>query len=412
MKTPAFFLLFVIVLIAVFVSNSSTQPSSADRYDIYQYVQDCKAELGIQRDLPVVSCLDGQKIPIYVDQQEIDSSNWSKLAGNKQCDNPHWLGGDIGCWTYSHLQVIQLDDDNVMVVNCRQKGSQNDKTWYRHSSSNLGENQQQRKQGFNAAATSSEQIQRYYLYNTFNDLGIILRNTRSGKSCYLTQYGEQFSGFIPPLDKPLPKKSEFLKQYNPDHARPPEGFPESLWYRDANKAFRSPEVTAKAGCINCHNAHGFKYSPYINSKHGLPSIYAMKALPMLLVGKPFIRHYRQEDFLQLDTLAIDGEEQACTRCHKMTTAGTCGYLMDFATGHSNVKLRKWLTVGDKANWMPPVDIGVKSINKHIDAMKCCCQNPQAKGCLTRQFGPTKADLPAGFDRGEGWLESKGPGVCQ
>ena len=411
MKTQVLFLVFVAILITVFIRLNPPHRSTTSEYDIYQYVKDCKTELGIQRDLPVVSCLDGKKIPIYVDNQEINSHNWSTLSQGKHCDNPHWLGGDIGCWTYSHLQVIPLDNDNVMVVNCRQKGSQDNKTWYRDTQSNLGKDQNQRKQAFLQAKTAAGKQRLYYLYNTFNDLGIIFRNTRTGKACYLTQYGEQFTGFIPPLDKPLPAKSDYLKNYNPEHARPPEGFPEELWYRDANQAFRSPQQTAQAGCINCHNAHGFKYSPYINSSHGLPSIYTMKDLPMLLVGKPFINHFRKEGFLQLDTTPVNGEKQVCTRCHKITTAGTCGYLFEFATGHPNMKLHKWLTTNKKENWMPPVDMGVQSIYKHKKKMSCCCKNPNAKGCLTRQFGPTEVDLAEGFLEGRGWVKSEGPGNC-
>lgn len=151
----------------------------------------------------------------------------------------------------------------------------------KNSSTNLGMDQRQRKAQYEKAY-GSKKVELYYMYNTFNDLGVILRNTRTGKACYLTQYGETISGFLPPLDEPLPAKSDFLKDFNPDQARPPWRFPEDLWYRDANKAFKSPSVTA-AGCINCHNAHGFKYSPYINSRHGLPDIYSQAPLPMLLV---------------------------------------------------------------------------------------------------------------------------------
>nr|WP_305908706.1 hypothetical protein [Methylomarinum sp. Ch1-1]MDP4521558.1 hypothetical protein [Methylomarinum sp. Ch1-1] len=99
-------------------------------YDVYQYVEECKAELGITRKLPQLSCLDGQQVPIYVDELEIQQDNWEQLSDAKRCDNPHWLGGDMGCWTYSHLQVLNLDDDNIMVVNCRQKGNQLEKTGF------------------------------------------------------------------------------------------------------------------------------------------------------------------------------------------------------------------------------------------------------------------------------------------
>jgi hypothetical protein len=406
------FLVFVSVIFALFlffIFNPFETKTSASN-DIYQYVQACKTELGITRKLPRISCLDGKKIPIYVDEQEIQGHNWHEMSKAKKCDNPHWLGGDMGCWTYSHLQVVQIDDDNIMVVNCRQKGSQNDKNWYRKTKSNLGFNQEQRKNLFeNAASANSKEL--YYLYNTFNDLGIILRNTKTGKSCYLTQYGEPFAGFLPPLDEPLPAKANFFKGINPKHARPPKDFPEKLWYRDANQAFRSPAFTASAGCIDCHNAHGFKYSPYINSQHGLPDIYSMAGLPMLLVGDPYIEHFRSMNILQLTTEPIDGEEQLCTSCHKITTAGTCGYLMDLMTGHLNMTAIKWTTNKPKINWMPPGNVDPAVIKKHVKALQCCCKYPNAKGCKTRKFGPTPEDVPARFSEGGGWVKSEGPRKC-
>lgn len=401
---------FIILILLVLPDFKLISPNRSDDYDVYQYIKECKDELGIQDDLPVLSCLDGKPVPVYVHQQEINGNNWHKLSGSRQCDNPHWLGGAIGCWTYSHLQVIQLDKNNVMVVNCRQKGGQDNKSWYRNSDSNLGLNQQQRKQAV-IQASASDKNELYSLYNTFNDLGIILRNTKTGKSCYLTQFGQAFSGYIPPLDKPLPPKKSFFKYYNPDILPPPQSFPENLWYRDANKAFKTPAETAQSGCINCHNAHGFKYSPYINSKQGLPSIYDMAKLPFLVVGYPFKEHFRKENFLQLTTAPIDGKEQLCTSCHKMTTAGTCGYNFDFAIGHPNMTLHQWLTTGNKTNWMPPIKVDAKTLYRHIQAMDCCCKNPNAKGCLTRKIGPTEDDLPEGFAQGKGWVKSTGPGEC-
>lgn len=359
-----------------------------------------------------MSCLDGKQIPIFVDNQEIQSDNWEQLLSTgKKCDNPHWLGGDMGCWTYSHLQVLQLDTENVMVLNCRQKGNQLQKNWFRKTKSNLGMNQQQRKKQYENA-TGSEKRELYYLYNTFNDIGVIVRNTKTGKSCYLTQYGDAVAGFLPPLDEPLPGKEDFLKGVNSNLAKPPKDFPLELWYRDANKAFKSPAFTANAGCIDCHNAHGFKYSPYINLKHGLPSINSMAELPMLLVGKPFKNRFRNADFLQVTTDPIDGEKQLCTQCHNMTTSGTCGASIDYATGRPNTVLHTWLTAGSDFSWMPPRNVDQAVMKKHVAAMKCCCNNPNSKGCNTRKFGPTEADLPKGFNKGEGWVRGQESNLCK
>lgn len=408
--------LLLSALVIAIISFLLLQPNSLETpsdYDVYQYVEECKKELGISDRLPLLSCLDGTEVPIYVDQEEIQEDNWERLLSfGKRCDNPHWLGGDMGCWTYSHLQVRKLDEENILVLNCRQKGNQLEKNWFRKTEANLGMNQVQRKEQFENAS-DAEKKEMYYLYNTFNDIGIILRNTKSGKSCYVTQYGSAVVGFLPPLDAPLPEKEDFLKRFNPDQSRPPEDFPQDLWYRDANHAFKSPQVTAEAGCVACHNAHGFKYSPYINSTNGLPDIYSMAKLPFLTVGEPFRDFFNSKNILQLTTDPIDGERQLCTSCHNMTTSGTCGYIFDAATDHPNTTLSAWLTSSSRnSSWMPPIQVDPARIKKHVAALQCCCQNPQAQGCKTREFGPTEADLPEGFEEGKGWIEGKEPGLCK
>lgn len=411
MKTALALTIIGVFSLFLFLFFKPETEESASDYDVYQYVKQCKAELGITGDLPLISCLDGEQVPIYVDKQEIQQDNWGLLSTAKKCDNPHWLGGDQGCWTYSHLQVLNLDQENIMVVNCRQKGNQLEKNWFRQTKANLGMNQAQRKQQYeNATATEKKEF--YYLYNTFNDIGIILRNITSGKTCFFTQYGDAVAGFLPPLDKPLPDKDAFLKGFNPEQARPPQDFPQALWYRDANKAFKSPEFTAEAGCVSCHNAHGVKYSPYINSKHGLPTIRSMTKLPFLAVGKPFQDYFYSHDILQVTTDPIDGVNQLCTQCHNMTTSGTCGYIINSATNHPDTSLSVWLTTSARNTWMPPVPVDLALYKKHVATMKCCCQNPQAKGCKTRKFGPTLADLPEGFSEGEGWSSGQESDLCQ
>ncbi|MDO8843346.1 MAG: hypothetical protein Q7U98_00360 [Methylicorpusculum sp.] len=403
--------LTLIGLFSLFLFYKPDTGETTSGYDVYQYVKECKAELNITRDLPVLSCLDGKQVPVYVNKQEIKADNWGLLSNSKKCDNPHWLGGDQGCWTYSHFQVLNLDDQNIMILNCRQKGNQLEKNWFRQTKTNLGMNQAQRKQHFENAQPA-EKKELYYLYNTFNDIGIILRNTVTGKSCYVTQYGDAVLGFLPPLDAPLPSKDQFLNQFNPEQARPPKDFPLELWYRDANKAFKNPEFTASAGCVGCHNAHGVKYSPYLNSKHGLPDIREMAKLPFLAVGEPFKNYFYSHDILQVTTEPIDGVNQLCTQCHNMTTSGTCGYLIDSATNHPNMVLSAWMTTSSRNSWMPPMPVDSALFKKHVAAMKCCCENPHAQGCKTRKFGPTLADLPEGFSEGKGWIKGQETGLCK
>lgn len=399
------------LLFYLFIVSEQKPGLTATGYDVYKYVSECKAELGIERQLPVISCLDGTQVPIYVDQQIIEKNNWKLLSGSKKCDNPHWLGGAQGCWTYSHLQVINLDQQNIMLVNCRQKGNPQEKHWFRKTIANLGMNQAERKEQYENA-NINEKKELYYLYNTFNDIGIVLRNTVSGKSCYLTQYGDAVAGFLPPLDAPLPKKSEYLKAYTSTQARPPDNFPQELWYRDANKAFKSPEFTASAGCVACHNAHGIKYSPHINSKQGLPDIRAMAKLPFLPVGAPFKEYFYSRNIRQVTTEPIDGVDQLCTQCHNMTTVGTCGNSINFATNHPDTTLSAWLTNSSRNSWMPPIQVDLALFKKHVAAMNCCCEYPDSQGCKVRKFGPDVTDLPNGFAEGKGWIDGQKPGLCK
>jgi cytochrome c553 len=214
------------------------------------------------------------------------------------------------------------------------------------------------------------------------------------------------------LDAPLPPKAQFLDKFNSQQSKPPQDFPEELWYRDANQAFKSPKFTAAAGCVACHNAHGFKYSPYINSKQGLPNIRAMAQLPFLPVGKPFKDFFYEHNMLQVTTEPIDGVKQLCTQCHNMTTSGTCGYIIESATNHPNATLSAWMTSSSRHSWMPPEPVDLALYKKHVAAMKCCCENPHSQGCKTRKFGPTAAELPEGFMQGKGWVNGEEPGLCK
>lgn len=179
----------------------------------------------------------------------------------------------------------------------------------------------------------------YYLDNTFNDIGIILRNIQSGKSCYISPYSEPVAGFLPPLDEPLPKKQVFLDRISPEQARPSDDFPQELCYRDANATFKPPE------CIARHNAQGVRHGLYGNSSHGLPDNHAMSPLPFLPVSRLFIEFFEQADSLQVTTSPINGKPQLRVHSLNMTRFATCGYNFDFTTDHPDRALDSWLTEG-------------------------------------------------------------------
>ncbi|WP_419601517.1 hypothetical protein, partial [Thiolapillus sp.] len=47
----------------LYIAFKSDDSGSTSGYDVYQYVQDCKRELGIEVKLPRISCLDGKQVP-------------------------------------------------------------------------------------------------------------------------------------------------------------------------------------------------------------------------------------------------------------------------------------------------------------------------------------------------------------
>ena len=75
-------------------------------------------------------------------------------------------------------------------------------------------------------------------------------------------------------------------------------------------------------------------------------------------------------------------------------------------------LHNWLTAGSNNRWMPPMSVDNAVLKKHVAAIKCCCTYPDSKGCLSREFGPTRADLPEGFSQGKGWVKGQESNLCK
>jgi hypothetical protein len=83
---------------------------------------------------------------------------------------------------------------------------------------------------------------------------------------------------------------------------------------------------------------------------------------------------------------------------------SCNQFLDWVTGHDPSPRSDTAKTFPMAAWMPlghtatSAEQYEEKYGKHIARMKCCCQKPNAKGCLTREYGPTARDvgtLPAG-----------------
>jgi len=349
--------------------------------DVVAYAELCKRELEITQPLPAMSCLAGTEVPITIDGKKIDESNYASLATGG-CDKPQWL--ESACYNYDHIQRIDVGNPDVeAVLNCRQKYWTNplDKT--------------ARAEVF----ARSGSVEDYKLLTEFNDLGFILRNKKNGKSCFFTIFGPHFYGaYLPPPDqKAVPPEAEVLAKI--DVAKPPAEYPKEQWYRDARATYFSPSRTAGGGCVGCHDLGPWKHSPFIDQVDIVPSNRRGAYFP---VGKVF-----QASFSSLDvtTDPIEGDAQRCTSCHRMAAGGrTCDKFIDWSVGgypgEMSATGRSW----PHAAWMPEGhqdDAGAwdRDNGKHVKRLKCCCENPTAKGCRSRAFGPTKEALGPGLAEG-------------
>jgi hypothetical protein len=183
-------------------------------------------------------------------------------------------------------------------------------------------------------------------------------------------------------------------------AKPPGDYPEDGWYRDARATYLTPRATAGGNCVGCHDIGAFKHSPFIDQLDIVPTNKS-KTMPYLPVGSVFKEAFRSRQFVDVTTDPIEGSNQRCTTCHRMTAGGnSCSQFLDAATGHDPAPRSELGRTFPNAAWMP-LDHGLTSagaynetFGKHIERMKCCCAKPNAKGCKTRPFGPTLEEIGA------------------
>jgi hypothetical protein len=161
------------------------------------------------------------------------------------------------------------------------------------------------------------------------------------------------------------------------------------------KLYLKPKTAAEKGCVTCHDAGAWQHSPFIDQVHLVPS---NGGLPHLPVGRAFQQSFRGAELLDVTTEPVGGEPQKCTSCHRMTSGGfTCNQFIDWSTGQYPYALSESSKRFPQAAWMPlnhglDANAYESAFGAHIERMKCCCQNPMSKGCLTRPLGPTLDDL--------------------
>jgi hypothetical protein len=385
-------------------------PAARLEEDVVAYAELCKQELGIAAPLPDMSCNAGVEVPITINGQTVSERAFRALArGGEGCDRAQWLDGE--CWTYDLVQRVDVGDDVEAVLNCRQK---------RFTSMRSKEERiREYSEAVERNAPAAERLRLWRLIFEFDDLGLILRNRRSGKACYFTFFGKLdfekpgrsysfYGGWIPAPDKAVVASRDEIFQRLPE-PKPPEGYPESMWHRGPRgtpgprtNMYFTPKATAQGQCVSCHDHGAFKHSPFIDQVvvdgvRVVPS--NERDRPFLPVGRPFQESFKKAKIVEFDTEPVGGERQVCTRCHRLTTGGKGAVeRLYWATGEDVPRPSHATRRLPALAWMP-LGHGIESRDAYhrafgpmIAAIRCCVKTPNAVGCRTRSIGPTEADV--------------------
>jgi len=385
-------------------------PAARVEEDVVAYAELCKQELGIEEPLPDMSCLAGVEVPITINGQEVNERDFRALAeGRGGCDRSQWLDGK--CWTYDLVQRVEINDEVEAVLNCRQK--------LFTSVLSPEERKLEYTKAVERNAPPEEILRLWRLIFEFDDLGFILRNRRSGKTCFFTFFGKLdferpgrsyafYGGWIPaPDQETLASRDEIFRGL--PEPKPPEGYPERMWNRGPRGAlggranmFFNPKATAEGQCVSCH-AHGaFKHSPFIDQAFvdGVRVVPSNdRDVPYLPVGRPFQDSFRKAQIKEIDTEPVFGEAQTCTACHGLTTGGEgASKRLYWAIGEEIPQPSYVARRFPFQAWMP-LEHGLESKDHYhrdlgpmIEAIRCCEKTPTAVGCRFRPIGPTEADV--------------------
>lgn len=372
--------------------------------DVVGYAKYCKQELDVPPEvLAPWNCMEGTEIPITVDEKPLDETTYKALVERSTgCDRPSWLGEEP-CSNYAFVQQREIAPNVQAFLLCRMRSFTTHK------------DRATRRAEFEADPSFAN----FMGYYVFDSLGMIWTNTRSGKTCYFDFVGKTYGGYVASPDD----ESHATWDKLPD-PKPPVEIGEGkerefLWKRNARATWKPPaEVGAKDNCIRCHDTGPFKSSPWIRQTVAVP--HNDVNTPYVIVGSALDTWKKRFPVKAISTLPIDNngkqEPQICTTCHRIGNLATCGAQLAFATG--KVAPGKLSPHGDRfatKAWMPPPPGDWKdksdadfqkawndSYEKHVNRLRCCCDNPDAVGCTSQDI--TKSPL-------EDPVPGKGPGIC-
>lgn len=372
--------------------------------DVIGYAQYCKQELEVPpATLAPFNCMDGLEIPVTIDGKPLTEANYKELVAHKTgCDLPSWLGTEP-CANYAFVQEREIAPNVPAYLFCRLRAFSN----FKSRAERLADYQ---------AKPTFENFMSYYV---FDSLGLIWTNTKSGKTCYFDFIGKTYGGYVPsPDDETLPT---FEALPNP---KPPVEIAagtdrEFLWKRNGRATWKPPtEVAAKDDCIRCHDSGPFKSSPWIRQVMLVP--HNAENTPYLIIGSALSSWKERFPVKAISTAPIDNngklEPQICTSCHRIGSLDTCATNLAFATGSNEPgKLSPTGELFKNKAWMPPPPaawhdksdpefqkLWEDSYAKHVKRLRCCCDNPSAKGCTSQDLTTSPLEAPVAGD---------GPATC-
>lgn len=294
--------------------------------DIIAYGRECAKKVA---PIPAFDCLDEKKgsvVPITV-----NGVTPSKYEPQMTCDRPS-LFYQAGEKTDGHCvpdtRVLVLQDDKKAQISavCRQKE-------IRDASSPL-----------------------------FDEIDVISHNLETGSTCWFQALAQ------PPLSPARGLNGRRVPP--PDEVTPPAGQP------SAKKFWNSPEQTAKADCVSCHDSDPFMYSPFIAQTGKLPADPLGKYAND--IGAPFQKWKKP--------FSLSTRGNTCTSCHRIGSFATCQHTVAESVGKTaSPGSDDWAQRYPNSHWMPPGNSYTQAqwdviYRQSLEKIGQCCVDPSRPGC--------------------------------
>jgi hypothetical protein len=319
---------------------------------------------------------------------------WDLIQGNatraRGCDNPNYLQAE--CDDYYRLNVWKPDPANnqiVAVMHCRSA------TRAKPEPANAIQ-ARKRLEAFLAASETAPLTERTRLFDQWNsstEIVLILSNLSNGKTCFFHAASPYYGSRIPApddeTDLSAPGVADRVWRELP--VKPPYGPLERRdeWLRNGRNAWQRPDFMT---CTGCHDNGPFINNPFISSmdEGGIPFLPHDKRwrpyLPLGFQKRTSESHY----FIRTDPVRARGggtEPQKCTACHSIGNGSGTSTWFDRAAGWAMPQTASEAAFSHERlrRYMPPtVEPDARGFYRqngaHIDAIRCCAENPDWLGC--------------------------------